>query len=189
MKAVTHTFSWWEPSLLPDPPKAVIQLFPIAFCQLFPWTVFQLFPLDDFKYWLLMECFQSWNAFRLDVLMSHCVSQTKRLMTVGVCCYFLSGAGNGDTQTRHFATTDATESRTALRPFRCSANGQTHTLKAPNQESKMASLFVSLHIHRCSLSLSQRKRLLLSDCSFQSTEGLMEFLVHFGLSINFQTIV
>ncbi len=159
------------------------------FCQLFPWTVFQLFPLDDFKYWLLTECFQSWNAFRLHVSMSHCVSQTKRLMTVGVCCYFLSGAENGDTQTRHFATTDATESRTALRSFRCSANGQTHTLKAPNQESKMASLFVSLHTHRCSLSLSQRKRLLFSDCSFQSTQVLMEFLVHFGLSINFQTIM
>lgn len=125
-------------------------------------------------------CLRSWNALRLDVSMSHCVSQTKRLMTVGVCCYFLSGAGNGDTQTRHFATTDATESRTALRPFRCSANGQTHTHKAPNQESKTAWLFVSLHLHRCSLSLSQRKRLLHSDCSFQSPEGLMDFLLHLG---------
>lgn len=186
MKAVTHTFSWWEPSLLPDPPKAVTQRFPIAFRQLFPWTVFQLFPPDDFKYWPLTECFQSWNAFRLDVLMSHCVSQMKRLMTVGVCCYFLSGPGNGDTQTRHFATTDATESRIALRPFRRSANRQTHTHKAPNQESKMASLFVSLHIHRCSHPLPEEE-VIAQWLLFSEPRRLNG--VHLGLSINFQTII
>lgn len=63
----------------------------------------------------------------------------------------------------------------------------THSTKAPNQESKMASLFVFFHIHRCSLSLSQRKRLLLSDCSFQSLEDLMEFSAHLGLSFNSQS--
>lgn len=151
----THTFSWWEPSLLPDPPTAVFQLFPLAFCQLLPWTDFQLSPLDYLKYWPLTDCFQSWN-----VLMSHCVSQTKRLTTVGVCCYFLSGAGNGDTQTGSFATTDATANRTALWPFRCNANGHTHTLTLLKHVIKNPRWHLSLFssIYTDALSVSPRGR-------------------------------